>query len=165
MKTISISDSATFVDDDINIDPAHLTLTQNGYVVVGGRSLLHRVIAGAAKGQVVDHVDGNRLNNQRANLRITTHQGNAQNLQSAQKNNKLGLRGVWQCPKTGRFRAAVTFNGKKRYAGYFSTPDEAATAAGQLRRDLGFLDSRTDDRLQPHDGSGMSREDDRRCKS
>jgi hypothetical protein len=33
---------------------------------------LHRLIAGALPGQVVDHLDGNGLNNRRANLKVTT---------------------------------------------------------------------------------------------
>ncbi|MFO0857258.1 MAG: HNH endonuclease [Phycisphaerales bacterium] len=131
----------TAVDDDFELSSGRLSLNPNGYVLVDGRTLLHRLIVGAEANEVIDHIDGNRLNNQRSNLRSTTHQGNAQNLQGAQKNNRLGLRGVWQCRKTGRFRAAATVNGKKQYAGYFATAEEAAQAAAQLRRSLGFLGS------------------------
>ncbi len=129
------------LDDDINFAAARLSLSAKGYVLVDGRTLLHRLVFGAEAGEVIDHIDGNRLNNQRSNLRRTTHQGNAQNLQGAQKNNRLGLRGVWQCRKTGRYRAAVTVNGKKQYAGYFESAQEAADAAANLRRSLGFLGS------------------------
>ena len=124
----------TLIDDDVEIAADRLSLNSNGYVLVDVRTLLHRLVIGAEKGEVIDHINGDKLDNRRENLRRTTHQRNAQNLQGAQKNNKLGLRGVWQCRKTGRFRAAATINGKKKYAGYFDTPDEAAAAAAALRR-------------------------------
>lgn len=143
MKAIAINSALILLDDDFVIDPSRLSLNVNGYVLVDGRTLLHHLVAGATAGAVVDHIDGNRLNNQRSNLRLTTHQGNAQNLQGAQKNNRLGIRGVWQCPKTGRYRAAATFNKKKHYAGYFKTPEEAEKAAEELRKSLGFLNKGT----------------------
>lgn len=134
-----VSNLMTLTDDNFEIAADRLSLNVNGYVLVDGRTLLHRLVIGAEKGEVIDHINGNKLDNRRENLRRTTHQRNAQNLQGAQKNNKLGLRGVWQCRKTGRFRAAATVNGKKQYAGYFDTHDEAAAAAAALRTSLGFL--------------------------
>lgn len=136
-----VSDMMTLIDDDVEIAADRLSLNTNGYVLVDGRTLLHRLVIRAKKGEVIDHINGNKLDNRLDNLRRTTHQRNAQNLQGAQKNNKLGLRGVWQCRKTGRFRAAATVSGKKIYAGYFDTPEKAAAAAASLRRSLGFLDS------------------------
>ncbi len=141
MKTVPISDLATLLDDDIDLPADRMSLNPNGYVLVDGRTLLHRHVIGAARGEVIDHINGNKLDNRRENLRRTTPQGNAQNLQGAQKNNKLGLRGVWQCPKTKKYRAAATVDGRKRYAGYFATAEEAAEAAASLRQSLGFLGS------------------------
>src|SRR5204863_9695346 len=37
-----------------------------------GSLLMHRLILGAKKGQLTDHEDWNRLNNQRYNIRIAT---------------------------------------------------------------------------------------------
>lgn len=136
-----VSNLMTLIDDDLEIAADRLSLNANGYVLVDGRTLLHRLVIGAEKGEVIDHINGKKLDNRRANLRRTTHQRNAQNLQGAQKNNKLGLRGVWQCRKTGRFRAAATVNGKKVYAGYYETAGEAAAAAERLRQTLEFLGS------------------------
>ena len=42
----------------------------------GNYSLIHRLIMQPPKGMVVDHIDGDGLNNTRANLRICTHREN-----------------------------------------------------------------------------------------
>lgn len=53
---------------------------------------LHREIMGNPDCQI-DHIDGNRLNNQRSNLRRCTNQENQRN-KKAQKNNTSGYKGV-----------------------------------------------------------------------
>ena len=49
------------------------------YVTRSGSIYLHRVIAGAGRGDVVDHINGDTMDMRRLNLRITTHAGNAMN--------------------------------------------------------------------------------------
>jgi hypothetical protein len=63
------------------------------YARCRGRSL-HRVIARAKKGEHVDHIDGNGMNNRRKNLRRTTRSGNERNRQQLNKNNTSGVSGV-----------------------------------------------------------------------
>jgi len=45
----------------------------------GKQIRMHRLIMNAQKTEIVDHIDGNTLNNQRANLRVTDNRGNALN--------------------------------------------------------------------------------------
>lgn len=79
----------------------------------------------------VDHVDGNGLNNTRANLRVVTHAQNMQN-RRMHSNNTSGARGVYrhQC---GRWVAVSRFNGKIKYLGLFDTVEQAALVASRFR--------------------------------
>lgn len=57
---------------------------------------LHRWLTQAPDGMHVDHIDGNKLNNTRGNLRVCTQQQNNLN-QGRNKNNTSGVRGVcWE---------------------------------------------------------------------
>lgn len=63
----------------------------------GGREFLklHRVLMYAPKGLVVDHINGDTLDNRKQNLRITNLYGNAQNIQEPSRNNKSGELNVY----------------------------------------------------------------------
>lgn len=91
---------------------------------------MHTVITGW---DYVDHIDGNGLNNQRSNLRWTTHAENIQN-QRVQARSKSGYRGVSYFPMADRWlrkkpwRARIKVDGHDRTIGYFVTKEEAARA-------------------------------------
>ena len=95
------------------------------YVVRGNgktRQYLHRLIAGAQKGQVVDHINGNTLDNRKENLRLCTQQENLWN----QKQRGNLYKGVTK--HKNKFCTRLTINGKNLYLGLHSTPEEAAKA-------------------------------------
>lgn len=91
--------------------------------IKGKNVYLHRILMQPAKGQVVDHIDGDGLNNKRSNLRICTQSQNVANSRS--RSGKL--KGIWQI-HNGRWTAQVAKDGKRYHLGYFSTPDEAFEA-------------------------------------
>jgi len=100
---------------------------------VGGRGArttiyMHRVIVAALDGELVDHRDGDDLNNRKNNLRRCTPTKNQQNRFA--RHNKTGFKGV-------RLRAAslkrgycseITVEGRTKHLGYFSTAEAAAHA-------------------------------------
>ncbi|WP_193789066.1 HNH endonuclease, partial [Zavarzinella formosa] len=86
MQEIQLSNSPlkTLVDDDIAelIKGKSLSITNAGYVQFWNKTkpaLLHRFVINAQKGQHTDHIDPNKLNNTRENLRIVTRQENQLN--------------------------------------------------------------------------------------
>lgn len=86
---------------------------------------MHRLILKAQPLQIVDHKDGDGLNNIRTNLRICT---NAQNTTNSRmrSSNTTGYRGVGIYKKC--FAAYIWINGKQRFIGSFKTAQEAALA-------------------------------------
>lgn len=76
---------------------------------------------------LLDHVDGNGLNNAWANLRSATTAENTRH-QGIRSNNSTGFKGViWQ-PRERRWRAVIGVDGKKIHLGCYATPEAAAQA-------------------------------------
>lgn len=100
-------------------------------VMVAGRSttfLMHRVIMDAPSGCLVDHKDGDGLNNQRSvNLRLATKSQNMCN-RGKNRNNTSGYKGVCLIKSRRQWIAQIGANGVQRNLGYFETPQDAAQA-------------------------------------
>jgi hypothetical protein len=86
--------------------------------------LLHRVLLAAERGQIVDHINGDGLDNRRCNLRFATHSQNMANRKVARQ----GFKGVWLDKRDGSWRAEVHLGGKKVDLGTFPTEVDAARA-------------------------------------
>lgn len=84
---------------------------------------MHRLIRNAGAGEEVDHIDGDKLNNQRGNLRIVARGHNVQNKGSKARS---GYKGVQA--NRHRWSAILVFEGKRTYLGIFDDPAEAARA-------------------------------------
>lgn len=91
----------------------------------GRKIWLHRAVACAMAGQIVDHIDHNGLNCHRDNLRIVTASGNAANRTAI---GVVGFKGVYVDKQSGKFKACVHQLGKRRYLGRFTTAEDAARA-------------------------------------
>lgn len=99
-----------------------------GYAARGeGRKtiLMHRVILQTKSGLLVDHINRNRLDNRRANLRLVS---NAQNLWNAgpNKRNTTGYKGVAWDTRCQRYRARIIADSRSIFLGRFDTAEEAA---------------------------------------
>lgn len=84
---------------------------------------LHQFIMRPAPGLCVDHINGDGLDNRRANLRVCTQAENNRNRPAC---SAVGFKGV--TPSGARFLAQITSNKQARYLGTFDTPEEAARA-------------------------------------
>ena len=88
---------------------------------------MHRLIMKPDKGFVIDHLDGNGLNNQRNNIRICTVSQNSMNRNKTVKN-KSGFKGVIWWERNSTWKAEIRLNKKKIYLGYYENIIDAAKA-------------------------------------
>jgi hypothetical protein len=92
---------------------------------------MHRLVCNAAQSLVVDHINGNGLDNRKENLRAVSLALN--NLNSKMnRNNTSGYRGVVLDKRTGKWSAQLQLcqKGKKQriFIGTFPTPEDAHQA-------------------------------------
>jgi HNH endonuclease/AP2 domain len=96
---------------------------------------MHRLVMRANRGEVVDHKNGDGLNNQKSNLRVCTHQKNMWNSR-AKSNTKSGYKGVaWDAVKQ-KWKARIGHNLSSISLGYFDQPIDAAKAYDKAAREL-----------------------------
>ena len=96
---------------------------------------MHRVIMDLKSGdrRKVDHVNRNRLDNRRSNLRIVDDKAHAQN-QTKQPHRHSKYRGVSFNKRRGKWIAYGTLNSKRVYLGCaYEHEEEAAAAAAEWR--------------------------------
>lgn len=94
--------------------------------------LMHRLILGLGRADrwvVVDHINGNGLDNRKANLRVCTQQENLRN-QRKRRHSRSRFKGVSPVAfsKTGKWAAKLWINGHLMHLGTFATEEEAARA-------------------------------------
>lgn len=85
--------------------------------------MMHRYILDAPRSWLVDHINGNPLDNRRSNLRLATPSQNQGN--SRQTAGRSGYRGVTITPH-GKYHAQIGINGTRTHLGNFSDPGVAA---------------------------------------
>lgn len=87
--------------------------------------LIHRVIMKPSKNQEIDHIDGNRLNNQKSNLRYATSSQNKAN-RGPRKDNKSGYKGVSWHKQRKKWTARIKNGSKYEHLGLFQNKIDAA---------------------------------------
>jgi hypothetical protein len=99
---------------------------------------MHRFIMGLVFGDgiLVDHRDGNGLNNVRTNLRLATNTGNARNRRYGRS--ASGYKGAYLVKRRDKrpWTASIRADGGRRYLGYFETAEEAARAYDAAAKEL-----------------------------
>lgn len=113
------------------------SLDSDGYAITSthkaGRRVvlrMHRVVLGRDDTPEVDHINGNRLDNRRSNLRPATRVQNAQNHRPGKS-----YRGTSYNSKRKRWMASVRADGRSKNLGYYKSRDEAAAVAAEFRRE------------------------------
>lgn len=116
------------------------SLNSHGYVQGWNGTVckLHRVLLGLSRGDgnVVDHINGNRLDNRRKNLRLVNVTINNRNLQRAQKNSISGALHVHpQIGKNGNLYG-YQVRVKGHYIGFAKTLEEGEALAAKGREEI-----------------------------
>lgn len=88
---------------------------------------MHREIMVPVDGYVVDHIDGDGLNNRRSNLRICTRQQNYCNRAKSPGRTSI-YKGVSYHKMSGKYIASIRSCGERRYLGIYDSEVEAARA-------------------------------------
>lgn len=99
---------------------------QNGYIK-NQHGLLHRAIMKAKPHELVDHINHDKLDNRKRNLRIATKAQNSQNSLIC-INNKSGYKGVSWHKVAKKWAVYITIKGKSTYLGLFTDKKQAAMA-------------------------------------
>ena len=148
MKLINIStpkhpNTFTQVDDsDFEELNKHKWHWSRGYAVRrrpkvdgGGTVRMHRVILNTPEGMETDHKYGDKLDNQRANIRICTKAQNTHNT-GTRKDNTSGYKGVYWNNGRKKWQAQITVDGKLIGLGRFCCVLEAANAYDKKAKEL-----------------------------
>ena len=143
MKSIPISKGHTAIVDDadyIKLIKYRWCYHGDGYAARGyhrnGRLITekmhHSILGRPPNGMVVDHINGNKLDNRRSNLRFVTQQENCFNSRKKHPKNPgekpSRYKGVVWRNDRSKWRACITRNGHRHYLGLFDTEQQAAEA-------------------------------------
>lgn len=125
------------VDDDLKL-PGSVSMSGNGYAKVtvpGGSIPLHQWIMGTygfGHSVAVDHINRNKLDNRRENLRVVDR--TISNVNTKERERKEVLpRNVYR--HKGGYIAQVSRYGERRYLGRFGTPGLAAQAVADFKKE------------------------------
>lgn len=94
---------------------------------------MHRLIMNFPKGLVVDHIDGDGLNNRKSNLRAVTQCINGLNRTKLTKHNTSGFLGVYWNKASKKWQAFIRINKQYVYLGLFKSKVKAAKVVQEKR--------------------------------
>jgi hypothetical protein len=125
------SELQTVVDDEdfIFLNQRRWRISNNGYATSGNgtKILMHRIIANTPLGLTTDHINGDKLDNRKENLRVCTNQQNNWN-KDKPANNKSGHIGVYWSELKQRWLAKIKIDGKCKHLGSYRNILDAADA-------------------------------------
>jgi len=135
MKTIELTQGEVALVDDEDFEELNQyrwRAHKNGNVFYAERSTrgvkprtwvsMHRTLMNAPKGMIVDHIDGDGLNNRRSNLRVVTQRQNLQNMHTGKSSIYPGV--SWH-KAVGKWQSQIRINGDYKYLGLFGIEEEA----------------------------------------
>ena len=145
VKILNINASKRALVDDQDAESVgkhKWTVTKSGYAIgylekVNRKSrliLMHRLIMGATKDQMIDHINGDKLDNRRKNLRFCTKAQNNRNSKKPHSNNTSGYKGVFWSKQKRKWLAQIVVDRTQIGLGFFNSKEEASETYKQASR-------------------------------
>ena len=88
---------------------------------------IHRLVSGLRPGVLCDHINQNKLDNRKINLRPCNASKNRMNT-GVRADNTSGYKGIYWNTEARIWKAQVQVNGKRKCVGRFNSAKEAAAA-------------------------------------
>lgn len=135
MRELHLLHGSVKLDDDDYEKYAHLNWcsTSKGYVVrhvkgQKGKQSLHRLILGVESHEWADHINGDRMDNRKENLRKCSRLENSRNMGKRKCPTSSKFKGVYWDSQMSKYRARLYHDGKNHHIGLFDTQEDAAKA-------------------------------------
>lgn len=96
---------------------------------------MHRLINKTPDGLFTDHINGNKLDNRKLNLRSCTVSENNRN-RSIRKDNKSGYKGVSWNSQNKKWQVQLSINGKTKRVGMYKDVHEAGKRYNEVAKDI-----------------------------
>jgi len=136
MKIIKLTQGKQTIVDDADFDflnqwkwhyNVKYAVGQTGDKGAKKRVYLHTLLLKKKPNQFIDHINGNRLDNRRTNLRLCSNRQNQQN-RARPSNNTSGFKGVVWNKKSKKWQSGIKINSKQVHLGLFNDKFEAHNA-------------------------------------
>ena len=117
---------------------AHLYKNGKGKPHYVHRLVASTWVANSSEKPCVDHIDGNRANNNYENLRFATYAENSQNRKKLTNttNTTSIYKGVCFKPASKKWNARININKKEKFLGSYESEEEAAKAYNEAAVEL-----------------------------
>lgn len=131
-------------DEDVILAEQNWTISTPGYARRGSHrqhiylhvAVMERMTGqGSKDGYEIDHINRNRLDNRRENLRWATVSQQRMNA-TVSKHTKTGVRGIGIDGKSGKYRVRIHRDGKCRYDKKFSFFEDAVKAHDEKSKEI-----------------------------
>ena len=138
MKQIELTQGkfALVDDDDFDELNQYNWCFHNGYAVRGvaisqGKQktqLMHRLITNCPDDMEVDHINHDKLDNRKSNLRVCSSSENSHNQKMQTKVKSSRFKGVYFNKNANKWQAQIKLDDKNKYLGLFTNEIDAAIA-------------------------------------
>ena len=122
MKCVLQNGDAFLIDaeDYERVSQHKWSVENSGYIhstYAGKHMRLHRFLLGNLP-KVIDHINGDKTDNRKCNLRVCENKENIRN-QKLMNRNKTGFKGVCLDKRRGKYESSITVDSKKKFLGYY----------------------------------------------